>query len=495
MKVSKPCAIALLLAAASALPVQQALSQRAFKPDAALVLKDLQILRSASPFQNNNGLLPPAGDYSGPLFALNHAWPAQPSPPLTHAPWQSAIHNGVLTPANAAAYAAALKAAVTANGRNLILHYDTWDAAKAGWYNEPWLGARREAIHGTYEAGEFGPGIFPGTGLRAQFNTHVVTYYDARAAASLAAVWGATAMNPNVQTANTQFAEGSIVVKAAVFASEDPSQPLGWWDAMTGAQVWKLYVPLGGVDPAPPPQVLPGYVAQFDIIVKDSQSSPKTGWVFMTLVYDPSAPGDIWDKMVPLGVQWGNDPQATAAGMPLNENWINPLAPLYSRQTLGWGDRLSGPNDGARNDIAVNGVVMKNAPDSGCMSCHSTSQWNVSAHKMVTFLLPSFSGPPPAGFQLCGADGQPSPDGQNICSPAPGSAAWMKWFQDRAGTQAMDAGSVATDFDEVFSFKSLALWWAATSPPNAPTPQFMRLLPHSVRYNQYNGAPLASHDH
>ena len=47
---------------------------------------------------------------------------------------------------------------------------------------------------------------------------------------------------------------------------------------------------------------------QFDIIVKDSVAAPKTGWVFSTLVYDLNAPGDAWDKMVPLGAQWGNDP-------------------------------------------------------------------------------------------------------------------------------------------------------------------------------------------
>ena len=101
----------------------------------------------------------------------------------------------------------------------------------------------------------------------------------------------------------------------------------------------------------------------------------------MTLVYDSAASGDIWDKMVPLGVEWGNDPEATSADMPLRENWINPKAPQYSTQTLGWGGRLSGPNDGARNNIAVNGVVMKNEPDSGCISCHSTAQWNVKEHK------------------------------------------------------------------------------------------------------------------
>lgn len=485
MKLSKSHVLPCILLAASFFIAHEAASQKAFRPE---VSQSLQSLRAATPFQDNNGVVPPRNVYSGPLFTLSHAWPTQPPSPLNGAPWQAAIHNGKITHENAAAYAEALKAAVAANARNLIMHYDTWDALKAGWYNEPWLGSQREAIHGTYDAGEFGPAIFPNTGLRAQFNTHVVTYYDARAAYTLYKFWALSAIKPRLETDSAQFAEGSIVVKAAVFASEDLAKPLDWWDAMNGAQVWNMYVGVG--DDGSAPQLWPGYVAQFDIIVKDSQSAPKTGWVFMTLVYDSSIHGDVWDKMVPLGVQWGNDPQATADGMPLRENWINPRAPLYARQTLGWGGRLSGPNDGARNDIAVDGVVMKNGPDSGCMSCHSTAQWNVKAHKMDSFLLPSFATSAPPGFQLCGDNGKPDPNGTNICSPAPGSVAWLKWFQDRLGNEPMDAGSIATDFDEVFSFKSLKLWWLAVGPSDQPVPQLLQNPAKARRFNLYTGAPL-----
>jgi hypothetical protein len=477
----------LLLPAAVLIGYEAAIAQSAFRPQ---VSQSFQALRGATPFQNNNGSVPPPSVYSGPLFTLNHVWPTQPLPPLKNPPWRAAINNGQITPENAAAYANALKTAVSANGRALIMHYDTWNAAKAGWYNEPWLGSQREAIHGTYEAGEFGPGIFPDTGLRVQFNTHVVTYYDARAAYTLRKFWGSSAMKPNLRTENAQFAEGAIAVKAASFASEDPAKPLDWWDAMKGAQPWTMYVGVGQSGNSNSPRVWPGYVAQFDIIVKDSQSAPKTGWVFMTLVYDSSVQGDVWDKMVPLGVEWGNDPDATSADMPLKENWINPKAPLYATQTLGWGGRLSGPNDGARNNIAVDGVVMPNAPDSGCISCHSTAQWNVQAHKMDSFLLPSFATAQPPGFQLCGDNGKPDPNGSNICSPAPGSAAWLKWFKNRLGTQPMDAGSIATDFDEVFSFKSLKLWWAAVGPANQPMPLLLKVPGNGPRFNLYNGAPL-----
>jgi hypothetical protein len=256
---------------------------------------------------------------------------------------------------------------------------------------------------------------------------------------------------------------------------------------MKGAQEWPLYLPVGD---AATPKVWPSYVAQFDIIVKDTSSAPQTGWVFMTLVYDASASGDIWDKMVPLGVQWGNDPQATTEDAPLKENWINPEAPLYSIQTLGWGGRLSGPNDGGRNDIVVDGTPIPNAPNSGCISCHSTAQWNIAENKMVSFLLPSFPSNEPPGFQTCNDKGQPDPNGTYTCSPAPGSNEWMKWFQNRYGNVPMDDGSFATDFDEVFSFKSLPLWWKAVGATAEAEAMGVSEAAPAQRFNQYTGAPL-----
>ena len=454
----------------------------------------------ATPFQNNNGQVPTPQQYSGSLFMVSHDWPQKPLPPLVNPPWQTAIKGQPINTQNASAYAYALRDYVSKNAKTLILDYPNWNAGNAGWYNEPWLGSEREAIRGTYAAGEFGPEIFPDTGLRATFNTHVLTYYDARAAYTLFKLWGAAATNPDIKTANSQFEEGAVIVKAAVFASIDPKQKTDWWDAMKGAPVWSLFIDQSQSPNSPqPPQVWPGYVAQFDIIVKDTKSSPITGWVFTTLVYDASAPGDGWDKMIPLGAQWGNDPQATQPGQSLVENWINPIAPKYSTQTLGWGGRLSGPNDGARNNIAINGKVEVNAPDSSCMSCHSTAQWNASRpyiphmsrpNGMVSFLLPSFSTDSPPGFQLCGNDGKPNPGGSNICSPAPASAEWMKWFQNRAGTEPMDPGSIAMDFDEVFSFKSIPLWQKATVGKTQSAQSLKASPPEAIRFNKYTGAPL-----
>lgn len=448
------------------------------------------------PFLVNNGLIPTPSQYKGPLFKLSHNWPTSALPPLNPAPWSKAIGGGKITVQNAATYVAALKEYVGPVARKLLLD-PNFDAAAAHWYSEPWLGSIRESIHGTYAAGTFGPGIFPGTGLKTTFDTHVLTYYDERAAYTLHKVWGTDALDPAIKTANFQFPEGSVVVKAAIFVSDDPKIQTNWWPVTNGAAMWPLFLSIPAQATKPnPTTVVNGYVMQFDIIVKDSVSAPQTGWVFSTLVYDVSAGGaDPWDKMVPLGAMWGNDPESNSAlksPPPLKENWINRKAPLYSTQTLGWGGRLSGPNDGARNDIQVGKTVMKNFPDSSCMSCHSPAEWQPQQHKMMSFLLPSYPNPNPGPpFKTC-PDGKPSDP--YICSPAPGSAEWFRWFQSRPGTEPQDAGSVATDFDMVFAFKTLPMWWKATGPAGQPAPFATRQLRHGTadpkQFNEYTGAPL-----
>ncbi len=452
------------------------------------------IVVSNDPFATNNGLIPPASQYPGPFFKLSHNWPTQAPPPLKDPPWSQAIGGKQINQQNAALYVAALKQYVSANARQLLLDYKNWDGDKAHWYTEPWLGSIRESIHGTYTASQFGPSIFPGTGLTQTFDTNVLTYYDERAAYTLYKVWGTTARKPSVKTSNFQFEEGSVVVKAALFCSNDPKVQSNWWPVTSGAAMWPLYVSIPETSPPSPPSpssVANGYVMQFDIIVKDTASSPKTGWVFSTLVYDASASGDAWDKMVPLGVMWGNDPGVTTNA--LHETWINPKAPAYATMTLGWGGRLSGPNDGARNDIKVGTNFIDNAPDSSCMSCHGPAEWQPEKKTMLSFLLPSYpnpaTGPNNPPFKPC-----PKGTGKNvtiyICSPAPGSPDWSRWFQDRNGTEPQDpnTGSVATVYDMVFAFKTLPAWWTATGPTPAMVP--FGLLPLRNGFNQYTGAPL-----
>ena len=212
------------------------------------------------------------------------------------------------------------------------------------------------------------------------------------------------------------------------------------------------------------------YLFQFDIIVKDSQAAPDSQWVFTTLVYDKDAPGDTnWDKMVPLGVMWGNDPDVMSpqgcdyltpgACPPLQQTWINQATPVYARETLGWGGRLSGPNDGSvqapppvpTQDSEGNVTNYEGRyAMSSCMSCHGAAEY-----PQASFLLPVQS--------TCTGDAcSPKVNSDGLVFWQTGNPEWMQWFQSRPGSQPQNPGHIALDYDMNYSFKVLPAWYAAT---------------------------------
>jgi hypothetical protein len=93
---------------------------------------DVATSSAKTPFADNNGLIPPKSQYDGPMFKLSHNWPATPPDPIKDPPWVQAIGGGPITPENAAAYVAALKAYVAPNARKLVWDYANWDADKSG---------------------------------------------------------------------------------------------------------------------------------------------------------------------------------------------------------------------------------------------------------------------------------------------------------------------------------------------------------------------------
>jgi hypothetical protein len=417
------------------------------------------VAAAVNPFADHNGAVPPAAEYAGPLFKLSYKYPEALGAPAM--PWRAALGNGPITKQTAAAYTRALKDAIGKDMRVLLTDYPRWNAGKRGWYNDPWLGAEREPIHGMLlGVASVDNALFPKSGLSKPFTTYVVTYYNSTAAQTIGRIWGKTGQSPAVDAASTQYAEGSVTVKLA-FTTAGP----GVWPAMDGALAWPMYVAenatTGHFDK---PAVQHAYLMQLDIVVKDSQAAPDTGWVFTTLVYDRNVRAGsqgVWDQMVPLGAQWGNDPQVNSAIAPtasLQQTWVNPAAPLYATETLGWGGRLSGPNDHGVNDISFvdNGSrqLARNARNSSCLSCHGASQWNVNdpAAGMASFMMPL--APPTNGTSP--RAGQPY-----LNSPAPGSTEWLRWFQNRQGNVPMDAGSVAGDFDLALTFRVLPAWYQA----------------------------------
>lgn len=133
---------------------------------------------------------------------------------------------------------------------------------------------------------------------------------------------------------------------------------------------------------------------------------------------------------------WGNDPNLNSVITPnaaLQESVINPMAPLYSIETLGYGGRLSGPNDGAVSEnYIIAGQLVPRAPVSSCLSCHGAAEFPLNPQN----LLPAVDSPP----------NTPPPDASFIYSylPIPGTVAFNHWFQDRPGNLPQDAGTVAS---------------------------------------------------
>ena len=431
-----------------------------------------------APFTNSALAAPGKSIYDGPLFNLRHDYP-DTVPPAVSFPWKQVTDYGAITQQNSEAYVEALKAYVSKDVRKLLYSYSDWNPKTEPWWQSIWLGTEREPIHGLYVGSGFPAGTL--TDQTLALTTYVYTMYDVRAAVTLNKIWGTTearAYAPNIGNPGAQYAEGSVIVKFAFVTSCGND-----WAPMKGAATWPMYFTLnasngsgnspqskcpnnGSNATSTTPALTDVYLMQFDIIVKDSQAAPQTGWVFSTLVYDASAKGnDAWDKMIPLGATWGNNPDvintSAAALTPpvtvdqrLTQNWINPAAPVYSVSTLGWDGRLSGPNDGAVVTPAWAGshYYPKGLASVGCLGCHSSAQY-----QQKSFLLPTTTYPPNA----INAPGT-SPN-QVLVLNEPGSTAWMKWFQNRSGTEPMDPGSgqIGLDYDMVTSFKAIPMWQAA----------------------------------
>jgi hypothetical protein len=101
-------------------------------------------------------------------------------------------------------------------------------------------------------------------------------------------------------------------------------------------------------------------LVQVDVAVIDTRSP--TRWVYGTFGYSAKAKGKtVWDRLVPIGVQWGSDPWTFPAvpkseSIPARQTVLNPDIGIYEH--FGCEKRLAGPVDNLL---------------SSCMSCHGSS--------------------------------------------------------------------------------------------------------------------------
>lgn len=414
-------------------------------------------------FQNHRDSIPSKEQYPDSLFVLSHDYPTSVTP-VVNPPWQQALNGQPISASNVFAYMDSLKSYVAPNVLPFFTNNKGWTAAKYGWFQEPWLGSQREAILGTY-LGNGNPANMFKT-LKEDEAGYALVLYDSTAGYTVGQIWGKTGQKVNLLNDAAQFTEGSVIVK---FAFSNVNAP--YWPVLKDAQTFYVYDTIPTMEnPKRGYQMRKVSFFQMDVIVKDSKTSPKTGWVYSTFVYDMSAPGNMWDKMVPLGAMWGDDPDVNSTLHPdqkLYETVINPQAPAYSKETLGWGGRLSGPNDGAVAQLAYDIVTKqpyKNLALSSCMSCHSPAQ-----DTFKSFLLPA-----------------PFPTSDSLIVFTPGSPEWKLWFRDNAGNVPFDAGQVGMDYDMVMAFKSVGAYEQAKAPPTAAPNVLLRNLEAVRKFRRHN---------
>jgi hypothetical protein len=385
--------------------------------------------------------------------------------PASERPWQGAATGplAVKAPKNISKLLDALKAYVAPTFNPYLA--DPTNAAtrpdSQGWRMMPWVGdmdcklgaSGRDASAGTSTGQLIPRGTLPGqrTDDAGDLQNHSITWYDPWASFALSSVFG-TGLPGAGDPAKQQMVDGSVLVKIAVLTPyADGTQ----WPTAAAAPAWPVYRPPVGPDaeacPAPPSafQLISTRVLQFDIILKSSYYAPDTEWVFATWLYDPNAKGTSpLDKFTALGAMWGNDPGIAQTDLctpvtPLQQNWINPAAPEYGYQQLGWGCRLSGPIDVARRAVGFeDGSSCPTARVSACMSCHGSSEIardDAPSGTEAATMYPLVKGYSPFTLAM------------------PGSAQWSNWFQARAPTdpQGDQHGSdkqlyTAFDYDMIF---------------------------------------------
>lgn len=414
------------------------------------------------PFAGNNTLYPDPKDWHQSFRTSNYDYPSVP----VVAKWPAGGPTGPLTKKTARAYVAAVKTFIEKDLSGLVNEPMKWSPQRAGWYDMPWGGqgspmanglidpeSGREALTGSYTGQILQPDSYPSNPPKLSFQNHAVVYYNDVASFQLGKIWRNSFL-PDVTAA--QFPEGSMVVKVEVVTLTEEQ-----WSVLKDSSTSYIFRPtVVSLQKEPDPTKRPAVVTptrflQMAVRVKDKVASPATGWVFIAFAYDSQHPGvTVWDRTVPVGATWGNDPKLTgfSNGLgpdgELQETWVNDNLPKFITDGLGWGGRLAGPLDvGIRhNVVTVSGKRYGNGdpnnPSSlastSCISCHSAAQYpfvaNLYASPNMVF--------PEEGGQFLFFD--------------PGTRLWAQWFQNRPGNVALSSkgrkGIVAIDYDMMLTF-------------------------------------------
>ncbi|WP_437935050.1 hypothetical protein [Sorangium sp. So ce341] len=370
----------------------------------------------------------PPEDYRGPRFKLSADYPqTQPAATAENSPWLKMkvdFGNGKSAPD--------FKRGGWADYMKVLLNYikegqdpnlkdeigfQTTVNGKTRWYHMPWMAfdlqSGREYVHGcTNERTAFLSDLNGPTGAEmhsfasksidpkckaeneAGFESWSVGFYNEIGGWAIGQAFPRRGADAGVaQTVTDQgrtamkglpFPEGTLVAKVLTTSATPDCVPV-----LKNAPAWTVdrHRRDAKLKYTCERERQTDYILQIDVAVVDARSP--TRWVYGTFVYDGGLPGaTFWERLQPLGVQWGSDPNTwpavePAKSKPIVQSSLNPDVKTYQHQ--GCNGRLAGPVDN---------------PQSSCMSCHSDGFAVAPAGTPITQgFPPSGNIPPIFGFK------------------------------------------------------------------------------------------------
>jgi len=308
--------------------------------------------QDTTPFPDFHEDSVPSG-WSGPVFKLSQDYPTT-KPAAGTLPWKSIDFK-----TKPAEY---LKAVLNyCYEGNIDVDWAGQDNAVRKWYHAPWLHAGnkgREFIHGmTRERTTPARRLHPNQS--SQFGAYAVGLYNPLGGYTIGRVWQD---HSNPDASKAIFPEGAVACKLLFTQATVAQVPY-----LNGSVEWQANAGASFSSTTRSPKTV--RLLQIDVAVKDSRAAATTGWVFGTFNYNGNAPGARpWDRMVPVGLMWGNDPTLTPAQYRANKRPVQSLIiapnvmanPATDWKGVGWLGRLNGPIDN---------------PTSACLSCHMTAEW------------------------------------------------------------------------------------------------------------------------
>jgi hypothetical protein len=365
------------------------------------------------------GFMPPERQYEGRVFKLSQDYPTKLPDPGQVPTFCTKDFSDVKK--NWKQFLMAVRAycfADTVFGGDVEDDWRVENHPKNHWYHMPWqhYGPNgREGIHGLTKEAPVQMRQLAWTQIYSGGQTYAVAFYNEFGGNTIGQVWR-DHEHPGQEPANLsrpmkiEFPVGTVICKV-LFVDVPPDQV----PFLNPPLIWQGYITENYQSTKRSIRDLA--LIQMDIMVRH-QHAP-WGWVFGTYQYNGQRNGadrkNLWNNLVPVGLQWGNDPSitdnasnpqpvATIINPSLQETVINSDTDELPPTHLGWNGRLNGPVDNAM---------------SSCMSCHMTAETPQRSQ-----ISPLFETVP----------------------PAPGSKEWMRWFQNLKCGQAFDRRSLPTDF-------------------------------------------------